>query len=54
MASFDIVSLFTNIPVSETIEIILNTIFTNSAALYKGFDRKKFKQLLEICTRDNV
>ena len=54
LASFDIVSLFENIPVSETIEIFLNNILTISTALYRGFDRKKLNPLLEICTSDNV
>ena len=51
---FDIVSLFTNIPLSKTIETFLNKVFTTFNGLYGGFDRKKFKQLFEICTRDNV
>ena len=54
MASFDTVSLFTNIPVCETIQTNLNTIFTTSTALYGGFDWKKFKKSLEICTEYNV
>ena len=40
MASFDVVSLYTNIPVGETIE---NTL-----------DRKLFKLLHDLCTKDNV
>ena len=40
MKSFYLVSLLTNIPVCKTIETILDK------ALYRGFDRKKFKHLL--------
>ena len=39
MASFDIKSLFTNIPVSETCEIILEKLFPLSDSLHMGFDR---------------
>lgn len=53
MASFDVVSLFANIPIEESINIILDLVFENSN-LYEGYDRKTFKKLLELCTRDNV
>ena len=53
-ASFDIKSLFTNIPVSETMDIIINQIFVNDSTIYEGFDRKHFRRLLEICMRDNL
>jgi hypothetical protein len=53
MASFDVCSLFTNIPVSETIEIILTKLFTNNE-LFNGFDKNTFKKLLELCCRDNL
>ena len=52
MASFDITSLFTNIPVDETIEIICNTIFENSDT-FNGFNLVNFKKLLEIACKDS-
>ena len=47
MASFDVENLFTNVPVHETIEIILSNFFINSASNILGLSRKLFKQLLE-------
>ena len=44
MASFDVTSLFTNIPVGETIEIIANHIFA-SCVYFEGFDRFKLLSL---------
>jgi hypothetical protein len=54
MASFDVTSLFTNIPVPETINIILSSLFINDSDLCHGFSKKDFKTLLELCTKDNV
>ncbi len=45
MVSFDVTSLFTNIPVDETIEIISNHIFAN-CMYFEGFDRSQFIKLL--------
>ena len=44
MVSFDIVSLFTNIPTLETIEIILNRAYTDND-LFHGMDRETLKKL---------
>ena len=51
MVSYDIESLFTNIPVFETINVILNKLFTNNS-MFHGFDRGTFRDLLEICVCD--
>jgi len=48
MASFDVESLFTNIPLRETIEICLNSLFTDPVAIVSGFTRECFKSLLEM------
>ena len=45
MTSFDVTSLFTNIPVDETIEIISNQIFANRV-FFEGLDRSQFIKLL--------
>ena len=52
MASFDIQSLFTNIPLDETIKIIDNELFKNSTT-YMGFTRKQFIDLLELSIKDS-
>ena len=51
MASFDVTSLFTNIPVGETIEIISNQIFANRV-VFEGLDRSQFIQLLSLAVRN--
>ncbi len=50
MASFDVASLFTNIPVDETIEIIVNHIFA-SCMYFEGFDRSQFIKLLSLSVK---
>ena len=45
MASFDVTSLFTNIPVDETIEIITNRLFSNCCRFH-GLTRSDFIKLL--------
>ena len=54
MASFDIKSLFTNVPVNETIQIILNKLFPNSDSIFFGFNKKLFSKVLQLCTKDNL
>ena len=53
MVSFDIVSLFTNIPTMETIEIILNRAFEGENILFHGMNRRTLKKLLIICTQES-
>ena len=47
MASFDITSLFTNIPLAETIDIICEKIFSTQDS-FLNFDRPTFKKLLSL------
>ena len=51
MASFDVTSLFTNIPVDETIEIISDQIFAN-CMYFEGFDRSQFIKLLSLAVKN--
>lgn len=51
MCSFDIESLFTNIPLNETIEIILNQLYPNPNNIYEGFNKAQFKNLLQLATQ---
>ena len=53
MASFDIKSLFTKIPVDETVNIILQRVFSDSTH-FKGIDRSFFKKILDNCTKNNI
>jgi hypothetical protein len=52
MVSFDIESLFTNIPTQETIEIILNLVFEKNENFH-GLEREDLKRLLTICTQES-
>ena len=49
MVSFDVESLFTNIPVNETIDIILKRAFPGRTTRFHGLKRKTLKELLLIC-----
>lgn len=57
LVSFDVESLFTNVPTFETIEIILHQAFvnipTNGEACFNGFTRKELKRLLILCTQES-
>ena len=48
MASFDVTSLFTNIPVDETVEIISDQIFAN-CMYFEGFDRSLLSLAVKNC-----
>lgn len=51
IASFDISSLFTNIPLDETIDIICDSIF-QSTSLYYGFDVTSFRKILSLACKE--
>ena len=52
MASFDIKSLFTNIPLNETIEICLNRLFENDEEKILNFTKTQMKYLLTLASHD--
>ena len=52
LASFDITSLFTNVPIKETIDIATRWIYDQGGS-YKNMSRNEFKRCLELCTLDN-
>ena len=52
MYSFDVESLFTNIPLNEVIEIVINKIFQNSDTTFHNFTKIQFKQLLELAIKN--
>ena len=53
MASLDVESLFTNIPLDETIDIVTKKVFGRKHKV-KGISRRDFKRLLEISTKGTV
>ena len=53
MISLDIESLFANVPIAETIDIILSKLFIDDSCLYHGFNRNDFKTLLQLAVNDS-
>ena len=63
LVSFDVQSLFTNIPVDEVIDMILNRLYPSDKMgdkmgrktyLFKEFKRLDFERALNWCIKDNV
>ena len=54
MCSFDIESLFTNIPLEETIEIIITQLFRNPDSTFHGLGKSEFKSLLNLATKSSI
>ena len=52
MASFDVVSLFTQIPLDETIEIVCDSLFKDNKN-FKKFTKPQFKELLNFAVKDS-
>ena len=52
IVSFDVESLFTNIPIDETINIAIDLCFGKEKKFY-NFSKIQFKKLLEICTKES-
>ena len=52
MCSFDVVSLFTNIPINETIDICLKLLFKNKELVH-NLTKTQFKKLLIYCVKQN-
>ena len=52
MSSFDVDSLFTNIPLEETINICCNELF-KSSPIVAGLTKTQFRQLLELTTKES-
>ena len=53
MASFDIDSLFTNVPLDETIDISVKKLFGRKKR-YKGFSKENFRKLLCLAVKDSI
>ncbi|XP_064118957.1 uncharacterized protein LOC135223965 [Macrobrachium nipponense] len=55
MTSYDVESLFTNVPVAETVEVILDKIFIEPSDTFLiSYDRCHFKKLLELAVLDTA
>ena len=52
VCSFDVSSLFTCIPLDETINIALDYVFGSQSTVH-GLSRTQFKKLLEMATKEN-
>jgi hypothetical protein len=52
MSSFDVVSLFTNIPLEETIDIIINIIFSDEDETFHGLTKSDMEILLKLAVID--
>ena len=50
MISFDVVSLFTNVPLKQTIDIILRKVYKEKLIKTK-IPRKNMEKLLQLCTQ---
>jgi hypothetical protein len=52
MASFDVTSLFTNIPLDETIDIISDQLIYSTQTFYQCFSKTEFVQLLNLAVKN--
>ena len=54
LVSFDVESLFTNVPTLETIEILLELAFSNEEQTsFHGMSREELRYLLIVCTQES-
>ena len=53
MTSFDVDSLFTNIPLDETIDICIRKLFGRKGK-FNGFSKSEFRQLLQYAVKDSL
>ena len=50
LVSFDVKSLFTNVPLDQTIEIILNIVYKKNE-ISTDMTKSEMKELLNLCTK---
>ena len=50
MVSYDVTSLFTNIPLSETIDLVVNAIFESNTGLDLKLSKTELKELFNFAT----
>ena len=49
--SFDVISLFTNVPLDATIDIVLKRIYDNRE-INTAISKREMKELIKLCTKD--
>ena len=54
MASFDVKSLFTNIPIIETCKLILDKFVPESDSKHSGIHKSQFRNTLNNCTQQLI
>ena len=52
LASLDVVSLFTNVPIDATIEIIIKHVYNNSEKTPPKIPKEILRQMLQLCTKE--
>ena len=52
MVSFDVVSLFTNVPLEETINMISNYIYKKNNPSSPAFEKNVFVKLMRLATHE--
>ena len=52
MVSFDVESLFTNVPLAETIDFIIGKLFPTETTVFHNFSKIDFRKLLELAVLD--
>ena len=51
LVSFDVISLFTNVPLDATIDIVLKRIYDNRE-INTTINKREMKELINLCTKD--
>ena len=53
MASLDVDSLFTNVPLEETINICVNELFKSNCSIH-GLNKKQITEILSLTTKESI
>ena len=53
MASLDVDSLFTNVPLEESINICVNELFKSNSCI-RGLKKKQITEILSLTTRESI
>ena len=53
MASLDVNSLFTNVPLEETIHICVNELFKSNSSIH-GLNKKQITEMISLTTKESI